>query len=102
MTKDRSVVGQSTDLSCVPAVAKLDSDDNIAAAEAPADHISDIICLVVHVGIVICPAGCHQVFRAIRAEHSLTVNVGIVHAHRGDVQIGSLDPLVLQLLLSPK
>ena len=102
MTKDRSVVGQSTDLSCVPAVAKLDSDDYIAAAEAPADHISDIICLVVHIGIVICPAGCHQIFRAIRAEDSLTVNIGIVHAHCGDVQIGSFYPLVLQLLLRPK
>ena len=102
MTKDRSVVGQSTDLSCVPTVAKLDSDDYIAAAEAPADHISDIICLVVHIRIVIRPAGCHQIFRAIRTEHSLTVNIGIVHAHRRDIEIGSLDTFILQLLLSPK
>ena len=102
MTKDRSVIGQPADFSRVPAVAELDSDDNIAASEAPADHISDIICLVVHVGIVICPAGCHQVFRVIRTEHFLAVDIGVIYPHRGDVQIGSLDPLVLQLLLSPK
>ena len=49
MAKDRSVVGQPTDFSRVPAVTELDSDDNIAAAETSADHVSDVIRLVIHV-----------------------------------------------------